>query len=72
MTEGVTQVVEHLPSKCKALCSKPSTTKKEKKGKERKDRKREGLRLWKPGSSPTLSFLSHTLSQTRILRVAAK
>jgi hypothetical protein len=28
---GVTQVIEHLPSKCEALSSNPSTAKKEKK-----------------------------------------
>jgi hypothetical protein len=29
----VAEVVEHMPSKCEALCSSPSTTKKKKKGK---------------------------------------
>jgi hypothetical protein len=30
MGTGVVQAAEHLPSKCKALSSNPSTTKKEK------------------------------------------
>jgi hypothetical protein len=36
---GVTQAVEHLPSKCEALSSNPSTTKKNEKEKKRKKSK---------------------------------
>jgi hypothetical protein len=38
---GMTQVIKHLPSKCKTLSSNPSTTKKKEGRKEEKKRKRE-------------------------------
>jgi hypothetical protein len=37
---GMTQEIEHLPGKCKALGSNPSTTNKEEKGKGRRRKRK--------------------------------